>query len=312
MKKTISIVVPVYNEEEGILSFLDQNLLPIVKNLTYKIELIIVNDGSRDNSIEQIKKSKLPVNLVCLTRNFGKEIALSAGIKEATGDAIILIDSDGQHPVEAIPQMIEKWEQGAYVVTAVRGQNTTSHRFGSKCYYWLMKQMGNNIVVGAMDFRLIDREVADEFNRFTEKKRLTRGLIDWLGFPQEYIKVKTKNRINGKPSYNPRKLAALTLDSLIANSRKPLMFFGLVGGFIMFFSFLLGLFILIQQYILGDPLHLGWSGAVAMSVFIAFLVGLVLLSQSLTALYISQIHAESKGRPLYIIDRRKSFKNHKK
>lgn len=313
MAKTISVVVPIYNEGAGICHFLDRDLLPILQNLKYKTELILVNDGSRDNSLEQIEKSqiiqKIPTNLIHFARNFGKEVALSAGIKEAVGDVVILIDADGQHPVEAIPQMIEKWEQGARIVTAVCSKNTTKHRFGSKCYYWLMRKMGNNVVIGAMDFRLLDREVVDNFNNFTEANRLTRGLIDWLGFPQEYIKVKTKNRIDGKPSYNPRKLATLTFDSLIANSRKPLMIFGFIGGFIVLFSLLLGLFILIQQYILGDPLHLDWSGAVAMCVFISFLVGLVLVSQSIIALYISQIHIESKKRPLYIVDRRKSLKS---
>ena len=158
----------------------------------------------------------------------------------------------------------------------------------------------------ALDYRLIDRVVADEFNAFTERNRLARGLIDWLGYPQEYVKVETLGRINGRPTYSSRKLIGLAIDSLASSSRTPLVIFGYIGVFITVFSVIFGLFILIQQYILGDPLHLDWSGAVAMSVFISFLVGLVLISQSLTALYISQIHVESKGRPLYVIDKEKS------
>ena len=245
--------------------------------------------------------------LVSFAKNFGKEIALTAGINHATGDAVIMIDADGQHPVEMIPKMVEKWEEGAEIVTAVRDENTTKHRLGSKFYYWLMRRMGNkNIVVGAMDFRLIDRGVADEFNKFTERNRLARGLIDWLGFNQELIKVNTKNREYGKPSYSSKKLMRLALDSLVSTSRTPLAIFGYIGVFITVFSVLFGLFILIQQYILGDPLHLEWSGAVAMSVFVSFLVGLVLISQAMTALYVSQIHSESKGRPLYVINEKKS------
>ena len=127
-----------------------------------------------------------------------------------------------------------------------------------------------------------------------------------MGYPQEYIAVRTRGRVNGKPTYSFKKLASLTIDGLVSASRTPLVVFGYIGMFITIVSLLLGLFILVQQYIMGDPLRLDWSGAVAMSVFVSFLVGLVLISQAITALYISQIHTEAKGRPLYIVDERKS------
>lgn len=307
----LSIVTPVYNEESGVRKFLDKQLMPELLKLKYKTEVIVVDDGSTDKSIEVINgcdiKKKLDVKVISFARNFGKEIALSAGLNYAKGDAVIMIDSDGQHPVEAIGEMIERWKKGALIVTAVRKHNTTKHRLGSKLYYAMMRMLGNkNLVVGAMDFRLVDRSVVDEFNKFTERTRLTRGLVDWLGFPQEYIVVKTKGRLGGKPSYNFGMLMKLAGDSLASSSRTPLLIFGWIGAFITVVSLILGLFILIQQYIMGDPLKLDWSGAVAMSVFVSFLVGLVLISQSMTALYISQIHVESKGRPLYVIDQRKS------
>ena len=304
-------MVPVYNEEAGILDFLDGQLLPMVAALKYTVEVVVVNDGSRDKTLKEINKCKLKnsksFKVVSFTRNFGKEIALSAGIKEAIGEAVILIDGDGQHPVEMIPKMISEWEKGAEIVTAVRDENTTRHKLGSKVYYMMMRLFGNKqVVVGAMDFRLISRSVAEEFNEFTERNRLARGLIDWMGVPQTYIRVKTKNRVKGKPTYSAKRLARLTIDSLVSASRTPLLIFGYIGIFITVVSFLFGLFILIQQYILGDPLGLDWSGAVAMSVFVSFLVGLVLISQAITALYISQIHVEAKGRPLYIIDKKNS------
>ena len=310
-QKVVSIVVPVYNEEAGILDFLDGQLLPMVAALKYAVEVVVVNDGSRDKTLKEINKCKLKnsksFKVVSFTRNFGKEIALSAGIKEAIGEAVILIDGDGQHPVEMIPKMISEWEKGAEIVTAVRDENTTRHKLGSKVYYMMMRLFGNKqVVVGAMDFRLISRSVAEEFNEFTERNRLARGLIDWMGVPQTYIRVKTKNRVKGKPTYSAKRLARLTIDSLVSASRTPLLIFGYIGIFITVVSFLFGLFILIQQYILGDPLGLDWSGAVAMSVFVSFLVGLVLISQAITALYISQIHVEAKGRPLYIIDKKNS------
>lgn len=314
MNKKISMVIPVFNEASGISKFLDGELMLILEKINFDTEVIIVDDGSRDKTLEKIKETeifrKFLVKVVALTRNFGKEIALTAGLEVAKGDAAIMIDADGQHPVETIPEMISKWENGAMVVTAVRKHNSTKHRVGSRIYYRLMRMMGSrDLVVGAMDFRLLDREVVDDFLKLKEKNRLTRGLIDWLGYPQEYIVVKTKGRLSGKPSYSLKKLMVLTIDTMASTSRTPLLIFGYIGGFIMGFSLILGLFILIQQYIMGDPLKLDWSGAVAMSVFVSFLVGLVLVSQSITALYVAQIHTEAKDRPLYVVNKKKSFGN---
>ncbi len=311
MKKMVSVVVPVYNEAAGIRKFLDMELAPVLADLPYAVEIVIVDDGSRDKTVEKVRGSesfhKGLVRVVALTKNFGKENALTAGLFNARGDAVVMIDGDGQHPAEVIRQMVDEWEKGAMVVTAVRGHNTTKHRTGSRIYYRMMKMMGNpNVVVGAMDFRLMDKTVVDEFRKFGEHNRLTRALIDWLGYEQKYINVKTRGRMSGKPTYSFKRLAAIAGDSMVSMSRTPLLIFGYIGIFIMVFSGLLGLFILIQQYIMGDPLKLDWSGAVAMSVFVAFLIGLVLVSQAMTALYISQIHAEAKGRPLYVVDRQKS------
>ena len=312
MKRLVSIIVPVYNEAAGIKKFLDEELSKTLERISeYRFEVIIVDDGSKDETLEKIRESELSkkmlVRVVAFSRNFGKEVALSAGIKEAQGEAMIMIDGDGQHPVSTIVEMLKKWEEGFEIVTAVRGENTTKHSLGSKLYYMMLKMTGVKAVEGAMDFRLIDRVVADEFNKFTERNRLSRGLIDWLGFSQAYIKVQTKARLGGKPTYNKRKLAALAFDSMASMSRTPLVIFGYIGAGITVFSLILGIFVLIEQYILGDPMKLDWSGAVAMSIFVAFLVGIVLISQAMTALYVSQIHTEAKGRPLYIIDKKKSF-----
>lgn len=302
-----------YNEEDGVVEFLSGQLMPVLMKLKYDVEVILIDDGSRDKTVEKVVEKcsndlGKKIKIIALARNFGKEIALTAGLNNANGVAVIMIDADGQHPVEMIPEMVKKWEEGAQIVTAVRDENTTKHKLGSKVYYAMMKMCGNkNIVVGAMDYRLLDRSVVDEFNKMTERNRLTRGLVDWLGYPQEYIKVHTKDRVNGKPTYSHKKLIALTMDGLASTSRTPLVIFGYVGVFITIVSLVFGIFILVQQYILGDPLKLDWSGAVAMSVFVSFLVGLVLISQAITALYVSQIHTEAKGRPLYVINKRKSI-----
>ena len=310
----ISFVMPIHNEEEGIADFLEKDFLPNVEKIeNYKKEVILVNDGSTDGTLTILQKfaaKNKGIKVVALSRNFGKEPALSAGIFVAKGDAIITMDADGQQPPKLIPEFIEKWEKGAEIVTGVRDKYTKHGlipKLGSKLFYRLLKVMGSKSTVpGSTDFRLIDREVADEFNKLSEHNRITRGLIDWLGFKQEYIYYTYGVRMAGKPSYNFKKLFHLAIDSFISMSSTPLVIFGYIGIFITIFSFILGMFIIIQQYILGDPLGLKWNGAVQMAVFITFLVGLVLISQAITALYISHIHAESQGRPLYIIDKKES------
>lgn len=311
---TISIVIPVHNEAEVLPEFLDKKFLPEIEKIkNYKIEVIFVDDGSTDKSaeiLENYTSKSRKFKLISLSRNFGKEPALSAGLKYAKGAAVITIDADGQQPPELIPKFIEKWEKGAEIVTGVRDR-FTKHGFiqktGSKLFYWMLRKMGNkHTVPGSTDFRLIDRTVVDEFNKLSEHNRITRGLIDWLGFKQEYIKYTYGARLAGKPSYNMSKLFHLAIDSFVSMSTTPLVIFGYIGAIITVLSFLLGVFVIIQQYILGDPLGLYWNGAVQMAIFITFLVGLVLISQAISALYISHIHAEAQGRPLYIVDKKKS------
>ena len=166
-----------YDEEVGIEDFLMKQLIPVLDKVKYDTELVLVDDGSVDRTVEKVaeklhKKIKNKIKIVALVRNFGKEIALTAGIQHAGGDAVIMIDADGQHPVEMIPTMIRKWEGGAYIVTAVRNENTTKHKLGSRIYYIMMKMFGNkNTVVGAMDFRLLDRCVVEDFKKMTERNR---------------------------------------------------------------------------------------------------------------------------------------------
>ncbi len=312
--KTISVIVPIHNEAEGIKSFLDKNLLPAIAEIKgYNTEIIFVDDGSSDNTLKILQDyadKKASVKVVALSRNFGKEAALSAGMKVAKGDAVIAIDADGQQPPELISDFIKKWEAGAEIVTGVRDHYTRHgliQKLGSKLFYFLLRKMGNKYTVpGSTDFRLIDRVVVDEFNQLSEHNRITRGLIDWLGFKQEYIKYTYGVRMAGKPSYSLKKLFRLAMDSFISMSITPLIALGYLGAIITFLSGCLGLFCIINQYILGDPLHLYWNGAVQMTIFITFLIGIVLISQATIALYISHIHAETQGRPLYIIDRRRS------
>lgn len=331
--KTISVVVPIHNEAEGIKNFLDHHLLPAIGTLDrYRSELLLINDGSTDKTLEILQEyvngknhrknqkrkttnmtpNNLQVRLISFSRNFGKEAALSAGLQYATGDAVITIDADGQQPPKLIPKFIEKWEAGATIVTGLRDhftQHGLIQKIGSKLFYWLLRKMGNHYTAqGSTDYRLLDRTVVDEFNKLSERSRITRGLIDWLGFEQTYVKYTYGTRMAGKPSYSLKKLFRLAIDSFVSMSITPLVFLAYLGAAITLLSGALGLFCIINQYILGDPLHLYWNGAVQMTIFITFLIGIVLISQAITALYISHIHTETQARPLYVINK-KSSKN---
>lgn len=312
--KKISFLIPVYNEERGILEFLEKNFFPVISNVKgFSKEVIVIDDGSSDKTLDILYRcadEHKNIKIIAFSKNFGKEAALSAGMQYAEGDAAIMIDADGQHPVKLIPEFIKKWEGGSDVVIGVR-EHYTKHglvpRLGSKLFYKILKIMGNSTMMpGSTDYRLIDRVIIDEFNRFSEHNRITRGLIDWLGFKQDHVYYTPNARLAGKPSYDFKKLFNLAIGSFISMSTTPLVIFGYIGVVITVLSFLLGLFIVVQQHILGDPLGFRWNGAVQLSVFITFLVGLVLISQAITALYISHIYAESQGRPLFVVDNKRS------
>ena len=309
----ISFVIPIYNEEKGFREFYTKMLLPELKKVNHDYELILVNDGSSDGSlkvIQELAEKDEHIKVLCFSRNFGKEVALTAGIREADGDAIMTMDADGQQPPKLIHEFIKKWEDGGEIVIGVRGK-FEKHGFiaklGSKMFYKILRFMGvKDTVPGSTDFRIIDRCVADEYNKLTEHGRITRGLMDWMGFRKEYIDYVYGNRLAGKPSYNFKKLFQLAIDSFVSLSSTPLIIFGWIGVFITFASLILGIFVIIEEFIMGDPIQLRWTGTTCLSIFITFLIGLVLISQSITALYISHIHAEAQGRPLYIIDRKNS------
>lgn len=311
----LSVVVPVYNESEGIESF-HKLLLAGLRDIQTDHEILYIDDGSRDDSgskLLSIAKKDSTVRVVSLSRNFGKEIATTAGIHLAKGDAVIILDADGQHPPELIKEFVDKWQLGAKVVVGIREKNSKEgfvKRYGSKFFYKIFNSTtGHELIPGSTDFRLIDRLVQQEFIKFSERNRITRGLIDWLGFKRDYITFESPERMAGEASYKTSQLFKLAINSFTTLSLKPLFFFGWVGAFITVGSFLLGLFILIEQFLLRDPLALHFSGPAILGIFMSFLVGLVLISQSVLATYVSHIHAQTQGRPLFVIDESRSV-NH--
>jgi len=311
--KTLSIVVPVFNEEDGIIHFHESltSALNALDNVTY--EIIYTDDGSTDETpviIKDIAHNHENVRVVSLSRNFGKEYALTAGISQARGDAILTIDGDGQHPVSLISDFVNAWRSGVQVVVGVR--NKRSHRFGfkslrSKMFYKAFNGItGENLLPGSTDFRLIDREVQQAFLKLGESDRITRGLIDWLGFDRKIIYFDVLSRGFGSASYKTSQLVRLAVNSFVSLSPVPLYIFGYTGVAITTLSGLLGLAVIIEQVLLRDPLGWKFTGTAMLGILILFLVGILLTSQGIVSLYISRIHTQSKGRPLYIINRKKS------
>ncbi len=308
MKKNISIVVPVYNEA-GSLQALYTELVSVFSELgsMYRYQLIFVDDGSTDGSVsimQSIEGKDTQVSFVEFSRNFGKEAALSAGIAKAKGNAVILMDADLQHPPRYIQEFVSAWEKGAEVVIGVRAQNPDEGWFRSLCskvFASIMRNVSDlPTVSGATDFRLLDARVAEAFRKFTERERITRGLIDWLGFKRVYVPFNASTRFAGKAQYSYRKLFGLTLSAFVAHSLIPLRLAGYLGFFITFFAGALGFFILVEQLILGDPLQLQIPATAMLAVMILFLNGVLLICLGLMSLYIEKIHRETVNRPLYV------------
>ncbi|MFZ2832209.1 MAG: glycosyltransferase family 2 protein [Minisyncoccia bacterium] len=312
LNKKISIVIPVYNEHKNI-PLVHAELTRVFAGLSYEKEIIFVNDGSTDSSrgvAEALVEADPQVFLIDFSRNFGKESATSAGLHYATGDAVLMLDADLQHPPSLIPQFISAWEEGAEVVIGVRKNNASDSYFkkiGSALYYKIVELISETeILPRATDFRLLDRMVVDEFNALTEHSRMTRGLIDWLGFKRVPIYFNAPERVHGEAAYGFWKLVKLATESLIAHSLLPLRFAGYIGITIMLLSGILGIVMFLDRYIVS--LGLNFSGTAILADITLFLVGIVLVTLGILAYYIAHIHKETQNRPLYVVRTKKQIK----
>lgn len=303
--KLISVIVPMYNEAENARPMYHA-LCKVFKKIKYSYEIIFVDDGSKDDTADHLldlAKADAHVRPVELARNFGKEIALSAGLHSARGDMAIMIDADLQHPPELIPEFIEKWEEGADLVIGVRKEYKAGwfKRQCSKLFYIIINKLSDtDLVPHATDFRLVDRQVIDAFNLFTERNRITRGLFDWLGYKRNFIYFDTNERLNGEASYTFRKLLQLGQNSMVGHTIFPLRLAGYVGMLIIAISVPLGVFIFIDRYILMNPFGFDFSASAILAVINLFMSGLVLSSLGLISLYLANMHTEVTNRPLYV------------
>jgi glycosyltransferase involved in cell wall biosynthesis len=307
----ISVIVPVRNEAANLPELYRQLVRVFIRLPDYRYEFIFVDDGSTDKSvrvIQKLEKSDNKIRLIRLARNFGKEIATTAGLHKARGQAAIMIDADLQHPPSLIPEMISKWRENGYDVVIGRRRNTKSSasfikRATSQWFYLFINRIANvEIVPNTTDYRLLDKVVIREFNRFTERNRMTRGLIDWLGFSRTYVDFVPAKRLYGRATYNYRALIKLALSTVVSLSFFPLRVAGYLGVIIVLLSAPLGIFIFIDRYLLSNSFH--FSGIAIVAVMLLFLVGIVLISLGLMALYIADIYGEVVNRPLYVEKRR--------
>ncbi|AAK78176.1 MULTISPECIES: glycosyltransferase family 2 protein [Clostridium] len=298
-----SIVVPLYNEELVI----DENymrLKKIMDSLKENYEIMYVNDGSKDstmNKVEKICEKDKRIKLVNFSRNFGHQCAISAGMELSAGDAIIVIDADLQDPPEVIPQMIDKWKDGYDVVYGKRlkrkGESFLK-KFTAKIFYRLLRSITNiDIPVDTGDFRLIDRKVCDTLSSLPERNRYVRGLVSWVGFKQTFVEFTRQERFAGASKYPLKKMLKLAFDGITSFSYKPLVASTYLGGLM----FLLGLLAFIyvtakNLYSHKTILTLGLILAINLCMF-----GLIFIILGILGQYIGRISDESKARPNYII-----------
>lgn len=302
----LSIVVPVYNEQAGLPVF-HSSLIAVLESVDIDYEVIYVDDGSLDESadvIAKLAKESSKVHPIYLSRNFGKEQATTAGLHAAKGDGALIIDADGQHPVELIPDFVKQWREGYDVIVGIRQSNQKEgfvKKQGSKFFYSSLKVLGApDVRPGSTDFRLVDRQVINAFNQLTEHSRVTRALIDWLGFKRTYIDFHAKAREHGTATYSYRKLVQLALNGFVSLSFTPLFLSGYVGVFITILSFALSIFAVVEKYLFNDPLGLNITGTAILATLILFLVGILLIGQGLLAVYVARIYTETQNRPLYV------------
>ncbi len=304
--KKISIVVPVYNEQDNIIALVDELHKEISKELDYEWHVLFVDDSSQDETWGTLLSMKyyenLQIHSIRFSTNFGKEAALVAGLNECKeSDAIIFMDGDLQHPPSMIPKFLRAWEKGYLTVSGVRksaADYTLFKRTASNLFYKIMNVFADiEIPKGLTDFKLIDRKVVNEFLKFNEKSLMFRGLIEWLGFSKKYIEFDAPARLSGEAGYSFHKLYQLAINSFTSFSLLPLKIAGALGAIILLSSISLMLFMFITELI-GTQVFTPLAYFV---VFNTFLTGTVLSSIGFTAIYIGRIHVQVVGRPLYII-----------
>ena len=306
--KKISVVIPMYFEEKVVNECYNRTKNVLNKLSSYEYEIIFINDGSQDKTLElleKIAKNDNNVKVLSFSRNFGHQAAVTAGLKFTTGDAAVIMDADMQDPPEVIEEMVKLWEEGNEVIYAkrkVREGETKFKLFTAKMFYKMLNSLSDTeIPKDTGDFRLADRKVVDIINQLPEHNKFLRGLFSWVGFKQIPLEYERKERFAGKTKYPLKKMLKLALDGITSFSTKPLKILGVLGIFSVLISFIILIYALISFAFNLNQLTPGWT---SLMVTMTFLGGVQLLSIWLISEYVGRIYDESKGRPEYIIDKK--------
>ena len=298
----LSCIVPVFNEGAHVAQFLE-SMHRRAATLTSELEIIVVNDGSMDNSAAEIARvaERLPIHYLELSRNFGKEIAIQAGLDAVQGDCAIILDADFQHPLEAIDLMIDRWRGGADMVYAVKANRKSEgrlHRLAAILFYRLMFPKGaTQIPTNAGDFRLLDRKIVDALRAMPERNRFMKGMYAWVGFRSEAIEIEVDPRASGRSKYKPLKLLGLAVTGITAFSNRPLRVVTGAGLAISIASFCMGTWIVFERLFLNQPI----PGFATLAAAIFFLAGIQLVAIGIVGEYVARIFEEVKQRPQYIV-----------
>lgn len=302
-KMRLSVVVPAYNEQEVLPEF-HRRVASVLDAISGRCEIVYVNDGSRDDTLlvmRRLQAQDARTTIVDLSRNFGKEIALTAGLDHARGDAVVVIDADLQDPPELIPQLIAQWEAGFDVVYAKRtGREGESwlKNITAKAFYRTMRRVsGVDVPLDTGDFRLLSRRAVEALHQLRERHRFMKGLFAWIGYPSTAVLYQRNARFAGVTKWNYWKLWTLALEGFTSFTVAPLKVATYVGMFVAFSAFIFALFIVYKTLYYGDPV----AGYPSLMVVVLFLGGIQLMALGVIGEYLGRMFMETKQRPLYLV-----------
>lgn len=302
----LSVVIPVFNESENVFPMLER-LVPALERCVRSFEVVFVNDGSSDDTIERLREANARdprVRAVAFSRNFGKEIAIAAGLDHASGDAVVIMDADLQHPPETIELFVAKWREGYQNVYGVRADRENEHfmrRKAAENFYALFGMFGETkLPAGAGDFRLLDRQAVNALRLMGERARFSKGLYAWIGFKSIGVPFEVAERAHGSSKFSYRKLTRFALDGLMSFSTLPLKIWIYIGTLVSLFALVMAVYFVVQTIRFGVDV----PGYASLIVSILFLSGIQLMSLGILGEYIGRIFAEVKRRPLYIVGER--------
>jgi len=309
MEKKIKIIIPCYNEEENI-SYIVSEVDKYIGSLPYQYEFLFIDDGSTDRTygaITDLSSKRGDIKVIKLSRNFGKEAAITVGLNYYDSDAVIIIDSDLQHPPHLIPALISEWEKGANIVDAVKIKRQEENIFikgMSLSFNKMMSALTGMDFKGSSDYKLLDKAAIDILNGIQEKNRFFRGLTNWIGLKHSRIEFKVEERKVGKTKWNWFKLFQLSIDATTSYSAKPLQIVTILGIFTLLFSIILGLQTLYNKFFGGAV-----SGFTTVILVVLILCSIIMISMGILGVYLSKVYNEVKNRPIYVIE---ALKNNRK